>query len=227
MKKLQLICILCFTFHVGICQETALRILGTSHYSEKAYSKVLLLNFEYDPEICNPITLNKSIDIQVNELIENLKSEQIENQLIQKENFNKNPEKNKLYEMVISLDADDYKIFKLLNTSGIKLIKTYYKYPEDNFLLEDERAILALKNSENKAIEISKSLGYEILEIISIDDETSDATEDDDNIDDTISEETRVLLNSFYERLNASEINSYPTRESEYNIWVTFKIKKT
>lgn len=226
MKKLYSFLILFLTFNLGFCQEATLRILGNSKYSEIAENKVLLLNFEYNSEICNPLTQNKTIEIQVNEFNQNLKSEKIEYKLLHKETLNINPEKSKSYELLLSLDSNDYKVQKIINSSGIKLVKTYYKFSENSFLNEDKKAILAFKNSQNKANEITKILNYEILEVVSIDDDTSDANDvfellGINNLDD----ERKEMMYSLFERLNSLEVNSNSTKDGAYNLWVTYKIK--
>lgn len=226
MKKLHSFFILFLTFNLGFCQEATLRVLGNSKYSEIAENKVLLLNFEYNSEICNPLTQNKTIEIQVNEFNQNLKSEKIEYKLIHKETLNVNPEKSKSYELLLSVDNNDYKIQKIINSSGIKLVKTYYKFSENSFLNEDKKAILAFKNSQNKANEITKILNYEILEVLSIDDDTSDANDvfellGINNLDD----ERREMMYSLFEKLNNLEVNSNAIKDGAYNLWVTYKIK--
>lgn len=226
MKKLHLFFILFLTFNLGFCQEATLRVLGNSKYSEIAENKVLLLNFEYNSEICNPLTQNKTIEIQVNEFNQNLKSEKIEYKLIHKETLNINPEKSKSYELLLSVDNNDYKIQKIINSSGIKLVKTYYKFSENSFLNEDKKAVLAFKNSQNKANEITKILNYEILEVVSIDDDTSDANDvfellGINNLDD----ERKEMMYSLFEKLNDLEVNSNATKDGAYNLWVTYKIK--
>lgn len=226
MKKLYSFLILFFTFNLGFCQEATLRILGNSKYSEIAENKVLLLNFEYNSEICNPVTQNKTIDIQVNEFNQKLKSEKIEYELLHKETLNINPEKSKSYELLLlSLDSNN-KIQKIINSSGIKLVKTYYKFSENSFLNEDKKAILAFKNSQKKAKEIAQILNYEILEIVSIDDDTSDANDifellGINNLDD----ERKEMMYSLFEKLNNLELNSNATKEGAYNLWVTYQIK--
>ena len=226
MKKLYSFLFLFFTFNLGFCQEATLRVLGNSKYSEIAEKKVLLLNFEYNSEICNPLTQNKTIEIQVNEFNQNLKSEKIEYQLLLKETLNSNPEKSKSYQLLLSLDSNDHKIQKIINSSGIKLVKTYYKFSENSFLNEDKKAILAFKNSQNKATQLAKILNYEILKIVSIDDDTSDANaifelSGINNLDD----EQKEMMNSLFEMLNNLEVNSNATKDGAYNLWVTYKIK--
>jgi hypothetical protein len=226
MKKLYSFLILFFTFNLVFCQEATLRVLGNSKYSEIAQNKVLLLNFEYNSEICNPLTQNKTIEIQVDEFNQNLKSEKIEYKLLHSETLNINPAKSKSYELLLSLDSNDYKIQKIIKSSGIKLVKTNYKFSENSFLNEDKKAILAFKNSQNKANEIAKILNYEILEIVSIDDETSDANDvfellGIDNLDD----ERKEMMYSLFEMLNNLEVNSNAIKDGAYNLWVTYKIK--
>jgi hypothetical protein len=226
MKKKYLFLILFLTFNLGFCQEATLRVLGNSKYSEIAEKKVLLLNFEYNSEICNPLTQNKTIEIQVNEFNQNLKSEKIEYQLLLKETLNSNPEKSKSYQLLLSLDSNDHKIQKIINSSGIKLVKTYYKFSENSFLNEDKKAILAFKNSQKKATQLAKILNYEILKIVSIDDDTSDANavfelSGINNLDD----EQKEMMNSLFEMLNNLEVNSNATKDGAYNLWVTYKIK--
>jgi hypothetical protein len=226
MKKLNTFLILFFTFNLGFCQEATLRVLGNSKYSEIAENKVLLLNFEYDSEICNPLTQNKTIEIQVSEFNQNLKSEKIEYKLLHKETLNSNPEKSKSYELLLSLDSNDYKIKKIINSRGIKIVKTYYKFSENSYLNEDKKAILAFRNSQNKANEITKILNYEILEVINIDDDTSDANDvfeflGINNLDD----ERKEMMYSLFESLNSLEVNSNATKDGAYNLWVTYKIK--
>jgi hypothetical protein len=226
MKKLCLSLFLFFIFTLGFCQEAKLRILGNSKYSEIAENKVLLLNFEYNSEVCNPLTQNKTIETQVNEFNQNLKSEKIKYKLLHKETLNFNPENSKSYELLLPLDSNDYKIQKIVNSSGIKLVKSYYKFSENSFLNEDKKAILAFKNSQNKATEIVKILNYEILEIVSIDDDTSDANDvfellGINNLDD----ERKEMMYSLFEKLNELEVNSNSTKDGAYNLWVTYKIK--
>lgn len=226
MKKLCLSLFLFFIFTLGFCQEAKLRVLGNSKYSEIAESKVLLLNFEYNSEVCNPLTQNKTIETQVNEFNQNLKSEKIKYKLLHKETLNFNPENSKSYELLLPLDSNDYKIQKIVNTSGIKLVKSYYKFSENSFLNEDKKAILAFKNSQNKATEIVKILNYEILEIVSIDDDTSDANDvfellGINNLDD----ERKEMMYSLFEKLNDLEVNGNSTKDGAYNLWVTYKIK--
>jgi hypothetical protein len=226
MKKLITFLILFFTFNLGFCQEATLRVLGNSKYSEIAENKVLLLNFEYDSEICNPLTQNKTIEIQVSEFNQNLKSEKIEYKLLHKETLNSNPEKSKSYELLLSLDSNDYKIKKIINSRGIKIVKTYYKFSENSYLNEDKKAILAFRNSQNKANEITKILNYEILEVVNIDDDTSDANDvfeflGINNLDD----ERKEMMYSLFESLNSLEVNSNATKDGAYNLWVTYKIK--
>ena len=226
MKKLYLLIIVFLTVNLCFCQEATLRILGNSKYSEIAKNKVLLINFEYNSEICNPLTQNKTIEIQINEFNENLKLEKIVFQLLHKETLSISPEKSKNYELLLSLDANDYKIQKIINSSGIKLLKTYYKFSENSLLNEDEKAILAFQNSQKKANEIAKILNYEIIEIASIDDDTSNTNDvfeflGIDNIDD----DRKKMMYSFFEKLNNLEMNSNPTKDGAYNLWVTYKIK--
>ena len=226
MKKLITFLILFFTFNLGFCQEATLRVLGNSKYSEIAENKVLLLNFEYDSEICYPLTQNKTIEIQVSEFNQNLKSEKIEYKLLHKETLNSNPEKSKSYELLLSLDSNDYKIKKIINSRGIKIVKTYYKFSENSYLNEDKKAILAFRNSQNKANEITKILNYEILEVVNIDDDTSDANDvfeflGINNLDD----ERKEMMYSLFESLNSLEVNSNATKDGAYNLWVTYKIK--
>jgi predicted PolB exonuclease-like 3'-5' exonuclease len=124
------------------------------------------------------------------------------------------------------LDSNDYKIQKIINSSGIKLVKSYYKFSENSFLNEDKKAILAFKNSQEKANELVKILNYEILEIVSIDDDTSDANDvfellGINNLDD----EKKEMMYSLFEKLNDLELNSNSTKNGAYNLWVTYKIK--
>ncbi|MCX6195253.1 MAG: hypothetical protein NTY55_01205 [Flavobacteriia bacterium] len=226
MKKLYSFLILLLTFNLGFCQVATLRVLGNSKYSEIAENKILLLNFEYNSEICNPLTQNKTIEIQVNEFNQNLTSEKIEYKLLHKETLNSSPEKSKSYELLLSLNSNDYKVQKIINLSGIKLLKTYYKFSENSFLNEDKKAILAFKNSQNKANEITRILNYEILEVVNIDDDTSDANDvfellGINNLDD----ERKEMMYSLFESLNSLEVNSNMTKEGAYNLWVTYKIK--
>ena len=226
MKKIYSFLILLLTFNLGFCQVATLRVLGNSKYSEIAENKILLLNFEYNSEICNPLTQNKTIEIQVNEFNQNLTSEKIEYKLLHKETLNSSPEKSKSYELLLSLNSNDYKVQKIINSSGIKLIKTYYKFSENSFLNEDKKAILAFKNSQNKANEITRILNYEILEVVNIDDDTSDANDvfellGINNLDD----ERKEMMYSLFESLNSLEVNSNMTKEGAYNLWVTYKIK--
>ncbi|WP_395062174.1 hypothetical protein [Flavobacterium sp.] len=226
MKKLYSFFILFFIFNLGFCQEATLRILGNSKYSEIANYRVLLLDFEYNSEICNPLTQNKTIEIQVNEFNENLNLKKIAFQLLHKESLIVNPEMSKYYELLVPLDADDYEIKKIINSSGVKLVKTYYKFSEPSFLNEDKKAILALKNSQNKAIEIAKILNYEILEIVSIDDDTSRAKNIFEFLGtDNLNEERIESIYSLLEKLNEAKINMDLTKVGVYNLWVTYKIK--
>ncbi len=226
MKKLYSFLILFLTFNLGFCQEATLRVLGNSKYSEIAECKVLLLNFDYNSEICNPITQDKTIEIQVNEFNQNLKSENIDYKLIHKETLNIDPEKSKSYELLLSLDSNDYKIQKIINSSGIQHIKTYYKFSENSFLNEDKKAILAFKNSQNKAKEIVKILNYEILEVVSINDDTSDVNDVFEilGIND-LDDDKKEIMNSLFEMLNDFEVNKNATKDGAYNLWVTYKIK--
>lgn len=226
MKKISSFLILLITFNQGFCQEAKLRILGYSKYSEIAENKVLLINFEYNSEICNPLTQNKTIEIQVNEFEQILKSEKIKYKLAHKETLNFNPENNKSYELLLSIGGNDNKVEKAINSNGIKLVKTYYKFLGNSFLDEDKKAILAFKNSQNKASEIAKILNYEILGIISIDDDTSDSNDVFELLGITdLADETKEMMYSFLEKLNDLEINSNVNRDRAYNLWVTYKIK--
>lgn len=225
MKIQYLFLILFFIFNLAFCQEAKLRVLGISKYSEMAENKVLLLNFEYNLEDNNPLK-NKSIEIQVNEFIKNLKSEKVYYKLLDKEVLNINPKKSKSYELLLSIDNNDHNIQKIINSSGIKLVKTYYKFYENTFVNEDKKAILALKNSQNKANEIAKILNYEILEIVNIDDDTSDTNDvfellGINNLDD----ERKEMMYSIIEKLNNLEVNNYATKDGAYSLWVTYKIK--
>lgn len=226
MKTLYSFLILFFTFHLGYCQEATLRILGSSRYAELAEKKVLLLNFEYNSEICNPITQNKTIDSQVDEFIQNLKSENIEYELVHKETLNINPEKSKSYELSLSIDSNDNEIRKIINLYGIKFVKSYFKFSDNSFLNEDKKAILAFKNSQNKALEIAKILNYEVFEIVNIDDDTADANDIFDllGIND-LDDERKEMMYSLFEKLNNLEMNNNVTKDGEYNLWVTYKIK--
>lgn len=226
MKKLYTFLILFLTFNMVFCQEATLCILGNSKYSEIAENKVLLLNFDYNSEICNPLTQNKTIEIQVNEFNENLKSAKIEYKLLHKETLNINPEKSKSYELLLSLDGNGNEIQKIISSSGIRHIKTYYKFSENSFLNEDKKAILAFKNSQSKANEITKILNYEILEVVSIDDDTSDANDVFEllGIND-LDDKRKEMMYSLFEKFNNLEINRNATKDGEYNLWVTYKIK--
>jgi hypothetical protein len=226
MKKLYSFLILFFTFNLGFCQEATLRILGSSRYAELAEKKVLLLNFEYNSEICNPITQNKTIDTQVDEFNQNLKSENIKYELVHKETLNINPEKSKSYELSLSIDSNDNEIQKIINLHGIKFVKSYFKFSDNSFLNEDKKAILAFKNSQNKALEIAKILNYEVFEIVNIDDDTADANDIFDllGIND-LDDERKEIMYSLFEKLNNLEMNSNVTKDGQYNLWVTYKIK--
>jgi len=64
------------------------------------------------------------------------------------------------------------------------------------------------------------------LEIVSIDDDTSDANDvfellGINNLDD----ERKEMMYSLFERLNNLEVNSNATKDGAYNLWVTYKIK--
>ncbi|WP_396179474.1 hypothetical protein [Flavobacterium sp.] len=226
MKKTYLYLILFLTFNWGFCQEATLRILGNSRYSEIAEKKAILLNFEFNSEICNPITQDKTIEVQVDEFNQNLKSEKMEYKLIHKETLNINPENSKSYELVVSLDCNENKIQKIINSSGIKRGKTYYKFSDTSFLDEDKKAILAFKNTQSKAKELAKILNYEILEVVSIDDDTSDANDVFELLGmDDLDDERKEMMYSIFEKLNDLEVNSNPTKEGAYNLWVTYKIR--
>lgn len=226
MKKIYSFIFLFFVFNLGLCQEAKLRILGNSKYSEIAEYKVLLLNFENNPEVCNPLTQNKTIEIQVSEFNDILKSQNIVFKFMHKETLQVDPERSKSYELFLSLDINDYKIQKIINSSGINLVKTYYKFYENKFINEDKKAILAFQNSENKAKEIATILNYKITDIISIDDDTSDVNNIVEllGIND-IDEERIAMMNSVLERLNEFEMNSNPKKDGAYNLWVTYRIK--
>jgi hypothetical protein len=226
MKKTYLYLILFLTCNWGFCQEATLRILGNSRYSEIAEKKAILLNFEFNSEICNPITQDKTIEVQVDEFNQNLKSEKMEYKLIHKETLNINPENSKSYELVVSLDCNENKIQKIINSSGIKRGKTYYKFSDTSFLDEDKKAILAFKNTQSKAKELAKILNYEILEVVSIDDDTSDANDVFELLGmDDLDDERKEMMYSIFEKLNDLEVNSNPTKEGAYNLWVTYKIR--
>lgn len=229
MKKILFFILILFSCHLAVCQEVTLRILGSHRYSEIAEKKVLLIVFSYDPDICNLITQNKTIDTQVNEFIEILKQEKIVYELLHKETSNFNPENQKQFELILPIDNPDYKIQKIINSKGIILVKTYYKFSENPLLDEDSRAILAYKNSKNKANNLAKNLNCKNIEIVNIDDDTSDANSVYDFLNINLDDEKMALLNELLSQLGNLESNlesNYNiTKEGSYNLWVTYKIK--
>lgn len=225
MRSLYVI-VLFFVVQLSNSQEVRLRILGSSAYSEIAEKEVLLLHFENNPEVCNPLTQNKLIEVQVDEFIAALKLDGIDFQLLHKETLSIDPERSKTYELLVSLDANIYKIKKLINAKGVKLVKTYYKFSEDALVSQDKKAILAYQNSERRAKEIAKALGYTTLKVVNIDDDTSDAINVMELLGiDEADEEKKERMLSFFEGLNTIERNTDATKDGTYNLWVTYAIK--
>lgn len=220
MKNAYSFLVLFFAVHLGISQETKLRVLGNINYIETAESRVLLLNFENDPRVCNPLTQNKTIEVQVQDLNAKLKLEKTAFQLVHKETLSVNPERSKYYELVLPLTTPMYAILKNLSLNGIEVAKTYYQFPEKVFRDEDAKALLAVQDSQRKANVIVKTLHYQIAGIINVDDVTSDVSWRD-----YIDEEERERLNSINDSLYLREVDSNPTKSSYYNLWVTYSVK--
>lgn len=225
MRNRFLLILFLFTCSLANSQEITLRILGSHSYSEMAEKKVHLIDFNYDPDICNLITQNKTIEIQVNEFIAQLQQEKIEYELLHKETSSFNPENKKQFELILPIDNPDFKIKKLINSKGINLVRTYYKFSDNPLLDEDSRAILAYKNSKNKATNLAKNLNCKNIEIVNIDDDTSDANYVYEIINMNLDEEKKELLNALFLQLGDFESNYNITKEGRYNLWVTYKMK--
>jgi hypothetical protein len=225
MKNILFFILFLFSCQLAVSQEVTVRILGSHRYSEMAEKKVHLIDFNYDPDICNLLTQNKTIEIQVNEFIAHLQLDKIEYELLHKETSSFNPENKKQFELILPIDNPDVKIQKIINSKGIILVRTYYKFSDNPLLDEDSRAILAYKNSKNKATNLAKNLNCKNIEIVNIDDDTSDVNLVYELVNINLDEEKKELINALFLKLGDFESNYNIKKEGSYNLWVTYKIK--
>ncbi|WP_396217803.1 hypothetical protein, partial [Flavobacterium sp.] len=76
-----------------------------------------------------------------------------------------------------------------------------------------------------KATNLAKNLNCKNIEIVNIDDDTSDANYVSEIINMNLDEEKKELLNALFLQLGDFESNYNITKEGRYNLWVTYKIK--
>lgn len=227
MKKLIVILFLFILFKAN-SQEATLRILGQYRYTEVAEKALFLLTFENYPDTCNPKTQNLPIETQKNNFESELKKDGMSFKLTLKDILEFNSVTKQSYVLELPLETNTNFIKSKLEARGIKLEKSYYKYPIKNYSEEDDKAILSLQNAQEKAANIIKILNYKAAQIVSIDDDTSDANSTVEllKLENYDNDEKQKML-SFFEELNdlfAKSADDKSTKEGAYNLWVTFKI---
>jgi len=213
------VCILfiIYTLSISYCfgQDITLSVLGFSSYTEYAESNVLLIS-------TNDATLEK-----ITILNDSIRVKGMDNTLVAIDGL-KSSKKNQY--KIEEKDKNEFdKLLVLCDDLQIRVDKVYFKMPEHLFEEEDEKAIMAMNNANSRAKVLANHLGYKIDKILNIDDDTTYSSSIYDDIDfDSKRGEVLVQLLELLGGRNLldNSVNSNPTRNRGYNLWVTYNLKK-
>ncbi|WP_034061955.1 hypothetical protein [Lacinutrix jangbogonensis] len=117
----------------------------------------------------------------------------------------------------------------LVSNLKINIEKIYYKIPEHKFEDEDVNAISAFNHATTRAKMIANHLNYKINKVLNIDDDTTESSYIYDRYDKDTDSGRRFIkfLKLLDGRNNLFETESNtPLRSAEYNLWVTFELKR-
>ena len=207
---------LLFNSFITYSQSSTLRVLGQSNYTEYSETNVAIIYISDEDSETKEILLKKKIDSIgfKNELIPINDTKEIKS----------NGEMFKFEEDNLDLFG---KFLSICSDLKIRLEDTYFKMPPHEYDDEDKYAFLALKNAESQAKIITKNLNYNIVQILSIDDETTYADPIFDFID-RDSERGRIVI-ELIQILGSRNPNETKSKQSVryggYNLWVTFEIE--
>ena len=203
------------TINYCLAQDITLRVLGYSSYTEYAESNVAL------------ISINDSSLVKINKLKDSISAYKINSALTEIASI-KTQNRNQFKLEHADINKFD-QLLVLCSKLEITVEKVYFKMPEHIFEEEDKKAILALNNANTQAKLIANHLGYEIDNILNVDDDTTYASSIYDAVD-FDSERVEVVLR-LLELLGAGNPqydteSSNPVRNGGYNLWVTYNLKK-
>ncbi len=207
-------------------QTITLRVLGQYSYvdSLERYGAVIVL--QENPDKCDPVLGFITIEEQLKHLNESIKVIGSKSIPTPMDDFTYSEHRKKTYR-IEEEDAD--KFDEILNVCKIRQItikKSYFKLPEHRFEEEDINAIGALKAAKLKASIIADHLECKVKRIISVDDETTYASEAYSSFGTDLAEFEH--LSRLLEDLSSRELYALESTTSErkgkYNLWVTFEL---
>ncbi len=213
-------------FNLASAQKVTLRIMGSTSYLETAHNKNYILNFKNDPQICNPITQNKPIDLQVQDLETALKTESVSYKLVPVINSAYIFDSNRFFNLQVGIDESYFKIQQIILTSGCKIVGESYGFIEAFGGNEDKYALEAYYDSFRKATNFGKILNYNSIELQSIDDDTSESDEELIEIFglEKYTGSAQIRLLNFYKQLGGALDEKNSVKEGTYNLLVTYTL---
>lgn len=190
------------------CQMT-MSVLGKSFYCEFAKLEGIIILEEKTKDSARFVQLKDSLKLKY---------------------INTDLQGNKQFLFPYSFEDSLQVYIEKFTTNGIKIKKIYYKFYKDNNRNEDKRAIEAIENATTTAKILLDAIGYEIKDILNIDDnnnrnEYADWFTSPNEFNEQLQADSNIQ--SIQMELNPNPIESLSSiRNKIYYSWVTFEIGK-
>lgn len=175
MKKIVILFLVCLISDV-FGQTLEVKILGRINYEEIPSGYGIEIKFVENPNLCDPLIGFLNLNEQKENLIAEFKVQNIEFVELKDINRNSFSEYPELYCNIFEKDVGQFqKILEICKQNRVEFEEIYYQYEPHNLVMEDEKALLAYYNAEEKAKLIAKFLKKSKVRLLSIDDDTNDA----------------------------------------------------
>lgn len=211
MKAIHVLTLLLLCTSMVKAQEVLVTIHGVHKYTQQFESRAIQVSF---------------INTDQKSKFENrLKEQGINYEIIKVDQLALSDQARKYY---IHIDTVVHfnRALELCKQEDIKTYKVAYKFAAHDAEAEDDQAILAFEDAEEKATAIAKNLGYHNIEVVHIDDDTTTRFFDAYRSEDSENEELVNLMESFVNEYSSGLYRVTPFEERSYELIVTFKLYK-
>lgn len=217
-------------FSTGLLAQDSLfiSILGRAPYVEISKDYNLELRFEENPNRCDPNIGFVSLEDQLKHFKESIQSvgadpdrlEMIESLLYSEYRTQKCTYSDSNFTRMV-------KVIEKCHNLNIIIESSQYLFDPHSFEKEDLKAINAFNDAKNKAEIFKNEFGFENLDVISIDDDTSFSTLDDLLIDRSEEEKERMMeiLALLNENPNNTGMHSRSSRNEKKSSTYTLKVR--
>lgn len=209
-------------------QQATLKVLGKHNYTVEAQAYGVVFVLEENTDKCDPVLGFISLEEQLKHLRESLEVAGFGGSISPVVDYSPSQYRKKTYRIEEESQLVFESILADLTNKQAIIKKTYYNLPPHRLVDEDESAVSALIDAEEKAEVLAEQLGYKITRVLNVDDDTRGANTLFDLIDRDLDPERVKLMMELVERLSqnstVSNESDSPSRSGAYSIWVTFEI---